>query len=121
MKRLIFLLIAAIAVPTFGFTITPRPGDRIGVLRISGRFEYRAERSVAATIQNDLRRELEDLGFNAFDARMTYNELLRNGPAEADYYAEVVSGYSSGRPVGAVGASAAGIGGAVGGIGSRVA
>src|SRR2546430_16897219 len=121
MKRLIFLLIAAIAVPTFGFTITPRPGHRIGVLRISGRFEYRAERSVAATIQNDLRRELKDLGFNAFDAGMTYDELLRNGPGGADYYVEVLSGYASGRPVGAVGASVEGIGVEVGVVVSRVA
>lgn len=121
MKRLIFLLIAAIAVPTFGFTVTPRPGDRIGVLRISGHFEYRSERSVAATIQNDLRRELQDLGFNAFDARMTYDELLRNGPGEADYYVEVVSSYASGRPVGAAGAWMEGFGVEVGVVVSRVA
>ena len=31
MKRLILLLIAAIAVPSFGLTVTPRKGDRAGV------------------------------------------------------------------------------------------
>ena len=72
-------------VPAFGLTVTPRPGDRVGVLRISGRFAYRAERSVASTVQNNLRGELEDLGFDAFDARETYDELLRNGPGRADY------------------------------------
>lgn len=121
MKRLILLLIAAIAVPAFGLTVTPRKGDRVGVLRISGRFEYRSERSVAATIQNDLRRELQDLGFNAFDARTTYDELLRQGPGGADYYVEVVSSYASGRPVGAVGAAVEGIGVEVGVVVSRVA
>src|SRR5947208_5340653 len=121
MKRLIYLLIAAIAVPTFGLTVTPRPGDRIGVLRISGRFEYRSERSVAATIHNDLRRELQDLGFDAFDARATYDELLPSGPGAADYYVEVVSGYASGRPVGAVAASVEGVGVEVGVVVSRVA
>jgi hypothetical protein len=121
MKRLIFLLIGAIAVPAFGLTVTPRPGDRIGVLRISGRFEYRSERSVAATIQNDLRRELQDLGFDAFDAQATYDEVLRSRPGAADYYVEVVSGYASGRPAGTVGASMEGIGVEVGVVVSRVA
>ena len=121
MKRLIFLLIGAITVPAFGLTMTPRPGDRIGVLRISGHFEYRSERTVAATVQNDLRRELQDLGFDAFDARATYDELLRSGPGAADYYVEVVSGYASGRPFGAVAASMEGVGVEVGVVVSSVA
>ena len=94
-------------VPAFGLTVTPRPGDRIGVLRISGRFGERFERTVANTVQNDLRNELQDLGFEAFDARITYDDLLRNGTEEgADYYVEVVSSHASGHPVGAVGAAA---------------
>src|ERR1043166_561668 len=91
MKRLIFLLIGAITVPAFGLTMTPRPGDRIGVLRISGHFEYRSERTVAATVQNDLRRELQDLGFDAFDARATYDELLRSGPRSEEHTSELQS------------------------------
>jgi len=108
-------------VPAFGLTVTPRLGDRVGVLRISGRFDYRTERSVASTVQNDLRGELQDLGFDAFDARATYDELLRNGPGRADYYVEVVSGYASGRPMGAVGAAVGDLALEVGVVISRVA
>jgi hypothetical protein len=121
MRKRIFLLTFAMTVPAFGLTVTPRPGDRVGVLRISGRFEYRAERSVASTVQNDLRGELQDLGFDAFDARATYDELLRNGPGRADYYVEVVSGYASGRPMGAVGAAVGDLALEVGVVISRVA
>ena len=64
MKRLILLLIAAIAVPAFGLTVTPHRGD--------------------------------------------YEDLLRQGPGGADYYVEVVSGYASGRPVGAMAAAVQG-------------
>lgn len=121
MKRLMFLLACAMTVPAFGLTVTPRPGDRIGVLRISGRLGYRAERAVANAVQNDLRGELLDLGFNAFDARVTYDDLLRNGPGGADYYVEVVSGYASGRPVGAVGTAIGDVALEVGVVVSRVA
>src|SRR5438132_7546236 len=109
MKKLGPLLLSAIAIPAFALTTAPRPGDRIGVLRISDRFTYRDEQSVSNAIQNDLRRELHDLGFNAFDARITYDELLRRGPEDADYYVEVVSAYATGRPVGAVGAAVEGM------------
>lgn len=104
-KRLIFLLAAAFATQAFGLTGTPRPGSRIGVLRFSSHFEYRNERTVASIVQSDLRRDLRDLNFDAFDAGVTYNELLRRGPGGADYYVEVVSSDASGRPVGAVGAA----------------
>lgn len=109
MKKILPLLLCAIAIPALALTTTPRPGDRVGVLRMSDRFAYGAEQTVASTIQNDLRRELHDLGFKAFDARITYNELLRRGPGEADYYVEVVSAYAAGRPVGAVGAAIDGL------------
>jgi hypothetical protein len=121
MRKRILLLTFAMTVPAFGLTMTPRPGDRVGVLRISGRFAYRAERSVASTVQNDLRGELRDLGFDAFDARTTYDELLRNGPGGADYYVEVLSGYASGRPMGAVGAAVGDVALEVGVVISRVA
>ena len=109
MKKLMPLLLCAIAIPAFALTTAPRRGDRIGVLRISDRFAYRAEQSVSNAIQDDLRRELDDLGFNAFDARISYDQLLRRGPEDADYYVEVVSAYAAGRPVGAVGAAVQGM------------
>jgi len=122
MKRAIFLLASLTAVPLFAFTVNPRPGDRIGVLRISGRFTYRPELAVANTIQNDLRRELASLGFKAFDAQMTYDELLRRGPAnDADYYVEVLSGDAAGRPVGGAGVGVGGGEVEVGVVVARVA
>lgn len=121
MKQLMFLVAFAMTVPTFGLTVTPRPGDRVGVLRISGHFDDRAERTVANTVQNYLCGELQDLGFDAFDARETYDELLRNGPSGADYYVEVVSGYASGRPVGVVGAAVGDLALELGVVVSRVA
>jgi len=105
MKRIIFLLAIAMAVPAFGLMRSPRPGDRIGVLRMSDRFLYGAERTVANALQHDLRDELRNLGFSAFDARMTYDDLLHRGPEDADFYVEVVSSRASGRPMGGVGAA----------------
>jgi len=122
MKRLMFLLASAIAIPAFSFVATPKPGDRIGVLRMGARFEYRSERIVAATVQNDLRDELQDLGFNAFDAGVTYDQLMRSGPPnDADYYVEVLSGDAAGRPVGGVGAGIGNVAVEVGVVVSHVA
>ena len=40
MKPLILIVASAIAIPAFAIQVTPRSGDRIGVLRISERFDY---------------------------------------------------------------------------------
>jgi hypothetical protein len=90
-------------VPAFGLTRSPQPGDRIGILRMSDRFGYGAEHTVANTLQNDLRRELRVLGFDAFDTGVTYDALSRSGPANADFYVEVVSGDAANHSVGGVG------------------
>ena len=97
------LLAFAIAVPAFSFIATPRPGDRIGVLRIAGHFDNRTERSVAGTIQSGLVSELQGLKFEAFDARVTYDELSRKIPGDADYDVEVISGGADGHQAGNVG------------------
>jgi hypothetical protein len=105
MKRLAALLAVAMAVPAFGLTRSPRPGDRIGVLRMSDQFSYGAERTVANALQHFLRDELRNLGFHAFDARTTYDDLLHRGPDDADFYVEVVSSYAANRPVAGAGAA----------------
>lgn len=98
--RLITLLIAsAIVIPASAINLSPRPGDRIGVLRMPDDFAYGAQRSVATTVQNSLRHELRDLGFDAFDARMTFDELTRSTEA-ADYFVEIVSSHSMNHPRG---------------------
>jgi hypothetical protein len=121
MKRLILILGFAMAVPAFALTRAPRPGDRIGVLRMSDRYSYGAEQTVAGTIQSDLRRELRALGFDAFDAAVTYDAMLRSGPGDADFYVEVVSGRAGGRPVGGIGAGAGGVAVEVAVVVARVA
>ena len=105
-RRLIPFLAFAMTVPAFALTRSPQPGDRIGILRMSDRFGYGAERTVANTIQNDLRRELRALGFDAFDARVTYDDLYRRGPADADFYVEVVSSHAANREIGGIGTGA---------------
>jgi hypothetical protein len=108
-RRLVLVLVAAITVPAFALTSPPHPGDRIGVLRSSADYDYRAEHIVANTVQIDLRRELRKLGFDAFDTRLTYDTMLRSGPGNADFYVEVVSGSAADRPIGGVGGSAGGV------------
>jgi hypothetical protein len=103
MKRLALLLGFAIAVPAFALTQSPRPGDRIGVLRMSDTYTHGAEQSVAKTVQSDLRRELCDLGFDAYDARLTYDELSRHSLPDAEYFVEIVSSHSVNHPVGGAG------------------
>ena len=100
MKRLTLILGFAITVPAFALTQSPRPGDRIGILRMPGRYARGAEETVAKTVQIDLRRELRDLGFDAYDVRLTYDELSRHALPPAEYFVEVISSPSLSRPVG---------------------
>ena len=97
------LIAFAIAVPAFSFVATPQPGDRIGVLRISGHFDSRTERSVVGTIQGSLVGELKGMKFKAFDAGITFDELSKKGPGDADFYVEVVSGGADGHQAGNIG------------------
>ena len=103
MKRLTLILGFAITVPAFALTQSPRPGDRIGVLRMPGRYARGAEETVAKTVQLDLRRELRDLGFDAYDARLSFDELSRNALPAAEYFVEIISSPSGNRPVGGAG------------------
>jgi hypothetical protein len=71
---------------------------------MSDRDMYGAERTVAKTVQSDLGRELRSLGFDAFDAQLTYEELSRPAGRSADFFVEVVSSQALNHPVGGVGA-----------------
>jgi hypothetical protein len=107
--------------PTLALSRAPHPGDRIGVLQISDRYDYGPERTVARTVQSDLRNELLDRGFQAFDARATYDELRRFEQGNADYYVEIVSSHSQHNPVGGVGVDVGAVGATVSVVVSRVA
>lgn len=118
MKRGLLLLL--IALPAFGLTKPIARGDRIAVLRISDEFAHDVERNVAATLQKELRRELQARGFEAFDAEMTFEEARGEAPA-ADYYVEIVSGRTADREAGGIGAAVGAVGVDIGIMTARVA
>lgn len=62
-----------------------------------------AEETVARTVQQDLRTELRALGFDAFDAGVTFDDLRRGDGSSADYYVEIVSSRAGDLPLGGVG------------------
>src|SRR5205085_8424884 len=121
MRRLSFLVVFAIAIPAFALTRSPHPGDRIAVLRMSDRYWFGAEQTVARIVQNDLRRELRLLEFDAFDARATYEDLSRQGHSEADFVVEIVSGDAVHHPVAEAGVGGGGVAVDVAVVVSRVA
>src|ERR1700730_5890589 len=100
MKRLGPFLCFAITTPAFALTQPPRPGDRIGVLRMSDHYTHGAEQTVAKTVQTDLRRQLQVLGFDAFDTRLTYEELMRQDAPPAEFYVETASSHTLNHAVG---------------------
>jgi hypothetical protein len=94
MKRA--LLICLVASPLFALTPLPK-GNRVGVLRVN--------ESVATAIGNQLRSELGARGFNAFDARGTFEDVKRGKGEPADYYVEIVESDASQNQLGGVGAA----------------
>lgn len=88
---------------------------------MSDRYSRGAEQTVAKTVHNDLRRELRALGFDAFDARIRYDDLSRSEPADADFYVEIVSSHAVHRPVGGVATGVGSVGIEVAMVISRVA
>jgi hypothetical protein len=121
MKPLALILGFAITVPAFALTQSPRPGDRIGILHMSDRNAHGAEQAVANSIQNDLRRELRDLGFDAYDVRLTYDELSRHSLPDAEYFVEIISSPSANHPVGGASVGAGAVSVEVGVVVAQVA
>jgi hypothetical protein len=87
MKRLLLAMLAVIpALPAVA--LDPSPSVvKIGVLR--------GEADIERTVARELTRELRERGFDAFDARRTYDEAVQDGAAVADVYVEVVGGSSA--------------------------
>jgi len=88
---------------------------------MSDRYTHGAEQTVANTVQSDLRRELRALGFDAFDARVTYEQLMRQSSPNADFFVEVVSSHAVNHPRGGVGVAASGVAVDVGLVVAQVA
>jgi len=104
MKRaLATALLLVVAVPAIPFKTTVRRGDRVAILRTPMSDTYREEQRVANTVGLYLRRELRNRGMDAFDAGLTWDELVREGKTDADYYIEVVGGDADSSPIAGVG------------------
>lgn len=114
MKRALFAcLLVVVAVPAMAFKTTVRRGDRVAILRSSGH-------PVEKTIGGYLKRELRQLGMDAFDARMRLEDLRAGDSPDTDFYVEVF-GNDSAYTAGAVGVGTRSIGVDVGVVVSEVA
>jgi hypothetical protein len=122
MKRFLLLGLLLVATPVFAInTSILRRGDRVGVLRMSERFDVASEETVARTIESDLPRALRDRGFDAFDAHATYDDVRRGDGAGAAYYVEVVGARAGDREAVGVGVGAENVYASIGVVVSRVA
>ncbi|HYU26755.1 MAG TPA: hypothetical protein VEO74_16195 [Thermoanaerobaculia bacterium] len=122
MKRFLFLGLLLVATPLLAInTSILRRGDRVGVLRMSERFDVASEETVARTIENDLPRTLRDRGFDAFDAHATYDDVRRGDGPGAAYYVEVVGARAGDREAVGVGVGAENVYASIGVVVSRVA
>jgi hypothetical protein len=114
-------LCLAVSASAFAINVNVKRGDRIGVLTISERHGYDAERRLAEAVQNYLRQELSDRGFDAFRTGETHDELRRDDRANADYYVEIVSSHGDANLMGAVGVGGGPIGAEIGVVVAHVA
>lgn len=122
MKRLLFLGLLLVATPLLAINTTVlRRGDRVGVLRMSERFDVASEETVARTIESDLPRALRDRGFDAFDVHVTYDDVRRGDGPGAAYYVEVVGARAGDREAVGVGVGAENVYASIGIVVSRVA
>ncbi len=113
MKRLLIAMLLVV-VPTvaFAFDETRDETVRIGVLRGSDALPA----NIAAAMQTELRKK----GFEAFDALRTYDELIEDGAAIADYYVEVVVRDASSAEHGGIGIGSRHVGVSLGVVTSRL-
>lgn len=122
MKRALFAsLLLVVAVPAMAFKTTLRRGDRVAILRTQIGDDYRGEERVAKTVCLYLQRELRHRGMDAFDAGITWDDVVREGRSDADYYVEVVASDADSASVGGVGIGNRNVGVDVAVVMSRVA
>jgi hypothetical protein len=112
MRRLVLTFcVVASASAAFAFDPTPVRGNRIGILATMAADDDPVTLHVAAAMRRYLSRELRRQGFEAFDVRATFDEVVETDRADADYYIEFITGYASDHPYGGVG-----VGGRRGGV-----
>lgn len=107
MRRVLsFMAIAiAVAAPAFSFDTARRAGSahRITLLQASIDNGYDGEDRVAARVRRQLVRELRERGFDAVDGRISYDDLVRGGRTDSDFYVEITPSSESVTQAGGVG------------------
>ena len=83
----------------FAFDTGHKTGNRVVVLRSTLDNEGQSESRAAVRVREQLIRELRDRGFDASDARMTYDQFRREGQLDADFIVELAPGESEARSV----------------------
>ena len=122
MKRLLLLGLLLIATPVFAInTSLLHRGDRIGVLRMSERFDAASEQTVANAIENALPRALRGRGFDAFTTDRTYDDVRNGDGPNAAFYVEVVGARVGDHEALGVGVGADNVYASIGVVVSRVA
>jgi len=105
MKRLtLSLLVLLTASAAFALDTTHR-GNRVGILLTPARYEGADDR-MSSAIRKYLRDELQKSGFDAFEAKATYDDLNRNMDSAADYYVEIAASDAAADSHGGVGVGA---------------
>ena len=107
------------------FAFDPKPATassapRVGVLRVSQEYE-RAEASVANMVVRYLTDELRHRGLDAYDTRLTYEQVRRGEGEEADYYVEILGAGGDSGSYGGIGIGTYDVGMSVDLVVSRVA
>lgn len=122
MKR-VLIAAACLLVAGAAFAFDPKPSSgapRVGVLRVSGDYE-RAEASVANLVVRYLLSELRDRGLDAYDTRLTYDEIANGKGEDADYYVEILGAGGDTGSYGGIGIGTYDVGVSVDVVVSRVA
>jgi hypothetical protein len=124
MKRVLFtaaLLLAA--APAFAFNPaapSEQAAPRVGVLRVSQEFEH-SEEYVANLVTRYLREELTKRGVDAYDARLTYEQVANGEGEDADYFVEIAGAGGDSGSYGGIGVGTWDVGVSVDVIVSHVA
>jgi hypothetical protein len=93
MKRLALLFfVLAQAAAAMAFDPTPPRGDRIGILNTVADEDDLETVRVASLLRGPLKKELRRAGYEAFDVRATFDEVIEQNLADADFYIEFMRG-----------------------------
>ncbi|HET7433826.1 MAG TPA: hypothetical protein VFN10_03840 [Thermoanaerobaculia bacterium] len=105
MKRLLAAAFCLLLLPAAALAFdAAQHGDRVGVLRSPYQENAGHNGAIASSVFRYLVGELRERHLDAFDAGVTYDDVVAHGRGEAraDYYVEIVSGDGYADPEGGV-------------------